>query len=177
MTNSPTNIQDNKSLAMSRAVRELGFSLYAVLLTIIFGLVVYFNIPWVQSKFQNKTNINILAGYQRTYTYTNNGVIISLKSIGNISDKNNINRLKIDQEILSRRFQNGIFTIVSLSGLSSTEVYNEIIKYKSLYKFEIITESDRVDLKINLKNNNNNALQALHKYFKYIEKNWHKTNN
>ena len=168
--------QKNKAIDLSQELRELRRCIIAAALTLVLGVTVYFYIPVIQAKLQEKES----AAYQRAYSYTDAGVIIAYKPLrasektaARNNDANSVSALQMDLAILARRFQRGDFAMISLPGIKNTAAYRNIIRYRNAYQYNLQKQDAATKTAtLQIKASSAAAKQALQNYARYLEKNW-----
>ena len=161
--------KEDRNLAVVHTLRELRYTLIATGLVLIFAFVFYLFLPSLGKSLGTKEE---KLPYKRIYSYFRSGVDLEYQALSPKNSENKPKRLKQDLEILARRFANGNFDILKLPGIKAKPQYQAILGYQRLYNYKVRVKNEGAVLEIRATSQNPSAVQALHKYLRYLEKNW-----
>ena len=161
--------KEETNSAVTRALRELRYTLVATGLIVVLGLGFYLFLPSLgKSAGTEKSSLD----YKRMYSYFAWGAELEYQALSDRSKVADKARLKQDLEILARRFGRRDFNIISLPGIKGSPQYQKVLRYQALYGYKVKAKQQGAVLEIRVSNQSSQAVQALHEYLRYLEKNW-----
>ena len=166
---SPATQKEISNSAITRAVTELRYTIVATGLVLLLGLSFYLFLPSLGEIASTETKS---LAYKRIYSYPAWGARIEYQALTAKLQAKSKARLQQDLEILARRFGRGNFNIISLPGIKSSLEYQGVARYYPLYDYKVQGRDGGAVLEIRMLSQRAQAVQALHEYLRYLEKNW-----
>lgn len=138
-------------------LREVNIAMVATTITLVIAVGLYVLLPRLHLVDLLKTKHS----HQREYVTTPVGG--EIKYTGG-----DVNRLKEDLEILTRRFKAGNFDMVTLQGSKFAPQVMAMRAGAAAYRYQIDVAGDSATLKIS-----GGSVPAVHDYLNYLKSNWH----